>query len=157
MYMHVISLMATDRQQTRRHITESCFHRQLKQTERIVSALYDRALSPSGLRVTQFTLLVTSSRLGELNIKKLASELAMDQSTLSRNLEPLIKRELIRATVDPEDARAKLVNVTDKGEALIDQAYPLWAKAQGEVRDEFDDQGFEHLLTSLDQFNARNA
>ena len=143
-----------DRQKLRRHVAQSCAHYNLKRTERIASALYEKALSPLNLRITQFTLLVTSSSTGERSIRELAEVLAMDQSTLSRNLGPLVNRGLLSVTASQEDARAKRVRITDAGERLIDEAYPLWEGAQKEVKALFQEDEYTTFLSSLNRFSA---
>ena len=145
--------MLTDRQQKRHHVARSCAHYNLKRSERILTALYDKALSPLGLHITQFTLLVTSSGAGPRSIRELAELLAMDQSTLSRNLRPLVTRGLLDVKADKEDARAKRVSITDAGERLIDEAYPLWARAQEEVKTLFEEEEYVVFLSRLGRLN----
>jgi len=48
---------------------------------RVVTQLYDDCLRPSGLRVTQFSILAAIARLGEASLKQLEDELAIDQTT----------------------------------------------------------------------------
>ena len=60
-----------------------------------VTQLFDAALAPSGLKATQFTLLVTSRLSGEATINGLAQRMAMDRTTLSRNLKPLVRDGLL--------------------------------------------------------------
>ena len=145
--------MPTDRQQKRRHVARSCAHYNLKRTERTLTAIYDKALSPLGLHITQFTLLVTSSGAGSQSIRELADLLAMDQSTLSRNLRPLVTRGLLDVKADKEDARAKRVSITDAGERLIDEVYPLWVQAQEEVKTLFEEEEYGVFLNHLNRFN----
>jgi DNA-binding MarR family transcriptional regulator len=52
---------------------------------RAVTQLYDDVLRPSGLRVTQFSILETLARLGDANLKQLEDRLAIDQTTLTRS------------------------------------------------------------------------
>jgi len=53
---------------------------------RVVTQLYDDCLRPSGLRVTQFSILAAIARLREASLKQLEDELAIDQTTLTRSL-----------------------------------------------------------------------
>jgi hypothetical protein len=48
---------------------------------RYLRALYDKALAPSGLRVTQFTILCKLAKHGPMTIKRLATLIAMDRTT----------------------------------------------------------------------------
>jgi hypothetical protein len=60
---------------------------------RYLRAAYDRALAPSGLRVTQFTILYKLAKHGPMTIKRLATLVAMDRTTLATNLKPLERVE----------------------------------------------------------------
>jgi len=71
---------------------------------RVVTQLYDEMLRPSGLRVTQFNILATISRLGEANLRQLEYMLAIDQTTLTRSLNLLERDRLIERVPHPEGA-----------------------------------------------------
>jgi DNA-binding MarR family transcriptional regulator len=99
---------------------------------RAVTQLYDDALRPSGLRVTQFSMLETLARLGEANLKQLEDRLAIDQTTLTRSLNRLGRDGLIERVPHP-DARIKAVKPTSNGRQALAMARPLWAQAQRAV------------------------
>src|SRR5258706_14888119 len=63
-----------------------CVCNTLRMVTRVVTQLYDDCLRPSGLRVTQFSILAAVARLGEASLKQLEDELAIDQTTLTRGL-----------------------------------------------------------------------
>ena len=50
----------------------------------------------------------------------------MDRTTLTANLKPLQRRELINVDVDPDDRRGRRLSLTDAGRTLLAQAYPIW-------------------------------
>src|SRR5438034_11192505 len=62
-----------------------CVCSTLRMVSRAVTQLYDDVLRPSGLRVTQFSILATIARLGEANLRQLEDMLAIDQTTLTRS------------------------------------------------------------------------
>lgn len=103
---------------------------------RVLTRLYDDALRPSGLRVSQLTVLVAIAKFGErpAKIGKLADVLAMERTTLTRNIGPLESAGLIRVARDPDDARARILILTRAGERAIEAAFPLWEAAQRQVR-----------------------
>ncbi len=71
-----------------------------------MSAVYDKALAPTGLRSTQFRHFYHKlARLGTMTIKRLASAIAMDRTTLATNLKPLEREGLLITTIG-EDKRA---------------------------------------------------
>ena len=111
-------------------------------------------LSESGLRITQFTLLVACSLGGQVTVSELAERLGMDRTTLTRNLKPLERDGLLEIFTDKTDARIRLVQITEEGEATIARAYPLWQRAQEEVTQRFDDKDYKDLLQYLGRLQA---
>ena len=99
---------------------------------RAVTQLYDDVLRPSGLRVTQFSILATIARLGEANLRQLEDALAIDQTTLTRSL-TLLERDGVIERVPHPDGRIKAMRTTAKGRRVFRLARPLWAQAQDTV------------------------
>ena len=73
-----------------------CVCNTLRRATRAVTAMYDATLAPSGLRITQFSVLIALARLGPLPVSRLAAEVVLDRSTMGRNLDPLERRGLVR-------------------------------------------------------------
>jgi DNA-binding MarR family transcriptional regulator len=109
-----------------------CTCSRLRRATRAVTQLYDDALAPVGLRVTQLSLLLTLQRLGTLTIGDLAARTLLDRTALSRNLDPLAARHLV-AIVPGRDARTREVSLTRQGIAAIAAAAPHWERVQREV------------------------
>ncbi len=109
-----------------------CACSRLRRATRAVTQLYDDALAPIGLRVTQLSLLRTLQRQGTLRIGELADRNLLDRTALSRNLDPLAERKLV-AIVPGSDARTREVTLTRQGIAAIAAAAPHWERAQREV------------------------
>ena len=99
---------------------------------RAVTQLYDEALRPSGLRVTQFSILASIARAGAANLRQLEDELAIDQTTLTRSLN-LLERDGVIERVPHPDGRFKATRLTLKGRRALQVARPLWAQAQDRV------------------------
>jgi DNA-binding MarR family transcriptional regulator len=108
----------------------TCF--KLRSLTRRVTQLYDRVLSPSGLKVTQYSL-IANARGREVStaptVTELAQKLFTDRTTLTRNLRPLVDAGFIRIGAG-SDERSKAVIVTAKGEEVYQAARPLWRAAQ---------------------------
>ncbi len=109
-----------------------CVCSTLRMVTRAVTQLYDDVLRPSGLRVTQFSILTTIARMGEANLRQLADTLAIDQTTLTRSLD-LLEREGVTERVPHPDGRIKAMVLTAKGRRALEIARPLWAQAQDKV------------------------
>jgi len=99
---------------------------------RVVTQLYDDCLRPSGLRVTQFSILAAIARLGEASLKQLEDDLAIDQTTLTRSLS-LLERDGVIERASHPDGRVKAMRLTAKGRRALEVARPMWAQAQGKV------------------------
>ena len=124
----------------------TCFN--LRKAARAVTQLYDAFLRPSGLRVTQFSLLMLIRGLGPIRITELAEEAVMDRTTLKRNVELLQREGLVR--VQPgADARAREVSLTPAAEERLARALPLWQRAQAHVSHELGKGRTERLLADL--------
>jgi DNA-binding MarR family transcriptional regulator len=94
-----------------------------------VTQFFDGVLHPSGLRSTQFVILVAIEAEGRVRLPDLARTLNVDRSTLTRNLQPLLRTGLVRTTT-PRNARASNVQLTAKGRRLLTRTVPLWKEAQ---------------------------
>jgi DNA-binding MarR family transcriptional regulator len=114
-------------------VAEGCACTGVRRTARSMTRAYDDAIRPSGLRVTQFSLLVAAELGGgTLKLSAIADILGLERTTVTRDLRPLEKRGLV--TVEPgEDRRARIVGVTDAGRRTMVDAMPRWRAAQAEV------------------------
>ena len=126
-----------------------CVHANLRQATRVLSQLYDAALKPCGVKATQFTLLAVLANRGELPLTKLAEILVMDRTTLTRNLQPLVKKGWLVIERE-EDERIRLISLTDAGRALVDEATPLWRDVQLKVARGIGAQKLPELIGDLD-------
>lgn len=99
---------------------------------RALTQLYDDAMSATGLRVTQFSLLRTLDTRGPQRITELAAIVLLDRTALSRNLEPLVAEGLV-AIAAGRDARTREVSLTRLGRSRLSAALPAWERAQREV------------------------
>ena len=118
-----------------------CVCSTLRMVSRAVTQLYDDVLRPSGLRVTQFSILATIARLGEANLRQLESMLAIDQTTLTRSLN-LLERDGVIERASHPDGRIKAMRLTARGRRALGVAGPLWARAQDKVLREFGTQAW---------------
>ncbi|HEX6644671.1 MAG TPA: MarR family winged helix-turn-helix transcriptional regulator [Gemmatimonadales bacterium] len=111
-----------------------CFR--ARRISRTITRMYDDALRPLGLRATQLTLLNAIELVGAGSgaaMGPLAAVLAMDATTLSRNLRPLVARRWVRLAPAPGDARSRLARLTPAGERMIAEALPVWTAAHEQV------------------------
>lgn len=113
-------------------IGKACVCANLRKASRLISQTYDEFLRPSGLKATQFGLLMTVRGFGKTTVSKLAEWAIMDRTTVTRNLKLLAKKELVK--IEPgEDQRERVVAITDKGIDALLSGRPFWEKAQHHV------------------------
>ena len=93
----------------------------LRQATRRVTQLYDQALAPVGLRVTQFSLLLQAEALGPIALQPLAEVMVMDRATLGHNVRPLLARGLVQLEVG-SDRRSRELSITQVGRDLLVEA-----------------------------------
>jgi len=111
-----------------------CFSFALRRAARTVSRQYDEALAPLALNNGQFSMLALLAELGPLRIHEVAETLAMDRTTVTAALKPLQRRKLVRVLVAGDDARAREAVLTPAGEALLNEAMPLWRAQQERLK-----------------------
>src|SRR6476659_2282047 len=110
-------------------IARTCIAVRLRLLNRVVTNLYDDALRPLGLKVSQLNILIVTARLGLARPARVCEILQLDASTLSRNVERMRAQGWLEV-VPGEDARTQPFRLTDQGKRLIERAVPAWDEAQ---------------------------
>jgi DNA-binding MarR family transcriptional regulator len=121
-----------------------CACAEVRRVARKLTSLYDAALAPAEITITQYSLLATIGRAGQLSHTGLADKLGMDRTTLTRNLRPLIQAEWVAVT-SGEDRRQHLLQLTATGKRKLNHSIPLWEKVQGQFAAEFGVQPLREL------------
>jgi DNA-binding MarR family transcriptional regulator len=121
----------------------------LRKATRRVSQLYDAVLAPCGLRSTQRSILMHIARAGTPAMGDLAAALVLDRSALAHNLKPLERDGLVAIVTDPKDKRSRLVTLTARGLAKLEESMALWQQAQDRFEAAFGSQPARALRRSL--------
>lgn len=111
-------------QDTLRRIARSCICFQTRMTAHAVTRVYNRALAPLGLEVTQFNILAALAANDAASVTQLSDALALDRTTMTRNLKRLEAAGLVAVSHGP--GRAVKPAITDQGAGLLAAAIPLW-------------------------------
>jgi DNA-binding MarR family transcriptional regulator len=125
-----------------------CACGRLRRATRALTQLYDDLMAPSGLRVTQFSLLRTLERTGPQRITALAAATLLDRTALTRTLDPMVERGLV-VIVAGRDARTREAALTRAGAAAIRAAEPHWKRAQAAVARRLGPAKLEALIATL--------
>lgn len=123
-----------------------------RRATRLVTQYYDKALAPAGLRSTQYSLLSILLMMDKASMQELAFVLAMDRTTLSRNLSPLLKKGWIKVSVGA-DRRAHPVRITPKGKTILERALPLWEQAQTQIVNRLGASNWDQIMRGLHQIS----
>ena len=131
----------------------------LRRASRAITRIYDQALEPAELKITQYSVLANVARSGPLNISRLASILNLDRTTLVRNLKSLETSGFIE-NADVSDPRERAIRITESGRLIVERAKPYWKLAQQQIKDHLGTEGLQQLsflVTSLEKLSGDTA
>lgn len=129
---------------------KGCSSYKLRQLSRRVSQYFDHFVGSSGLKTTQYSLLSHLGRLEPVRPGDLAAEMEMDASTLTRNLQPLIREGWVE--VGPgDDGRSRLATLTDAGRAKRAETQREWKRAQLAFNEEIGEDRVARLHALIDE------
>lgn len=112
-------------------VRDACLCMHVQRAARALARHFDEAFRPLGLTNGQFSLLMSLNRPKPAAMGAVAGFLAMDRTTLTAALKPLMRRGLVRIAADPDDARARLIALTPAGRKLLARAVPIWRAHHG--------------------------
>jgi len=130
----------------------SCTCGSLRKASRRISQFYDAALSPIGIKSTQFSILSEIERgsiEGPVTMCELAAAMVMDRSTLGHNLRPLQRDRLLVLRLEPHDRRKRYVELTKEGSSILRKARRIWKLAEGRFEKTFGKEHAADLRTVL--------
>jgi DNA-binding MarR family transcriptional regulator len=125
-------------------IAGECVAVRLRMLNRVITNIYDDALRPLNLKVSQMNILVAAARMGTARPSAVCEYLHLDVSTLSRNVERMKARGWLEVVPD-EDGRSQPFQLTRQGWKLLERAGPVWSAAQQQVTKVLGD-AFVHQL-----------
>lgn len=109
---------------------------------RVITNLYDDALRPLGVKLSQGNVLAVTAKLGIARPAQVCEILELDTSTLSRTVERMVENGWLEILPD-EDGRSHPFRLTEEGRRLMEKAIPAWEKAQAEAKKLLGGQGLQ--------------
>ena len=123
----------TDRKQLTDTIAEECIAVRMRMLNRVVTNIFDEALRPLGLKVSQLNVLVATARMGIARPAEISDRLKLFRHVNTQpNVERMIAKEWLEVVPD-EDGRAQPFRLTASGSRLLESAKPKWEQAQIET------------------------
>ena len=125
-------------------IASQCVAVRLRMLNRVITKIYDDALRPLDLKVSQMNILVAAAKMGTARPIEVCEHLHLDVSTLSRNVERMKARGWLEVVPD-EDGRSQPFRLTPRGRKLLEKAIPAWSEAQQKVKKVLGEEFVEQL------------
>src|ERR1700739_3987697 len=114
-------------------VRDCCLCLHVQRAARALARRFDEAFRPLDLTNGQFSLLMSLNRPQPPSIGSVASLLAMDRTTLTAALKPLVRRGLVTISADKKDRRSRLLMIRPTGRALLAKAFPVWRQTHVEL------------------------
>jgi DNA-binding MarR family transcriptional regulator len=114
-------------------VRDACLCLHVQRAARALARRFDEAFRPLDLTNGQFSMLMSLNRAQPPSLGSVASLLAMDRTTLTAALKPLVRRRLVMISVDKKDRRSRLLTIRPAGRALLAKAFPVWQQTHIEL------------------------
>jgi DNA-binding MarR family transcriptional regulator len=114
--------------------TGYCASLNFRRTSRMLTRMYDTAMQDSGVRSTQFAILVGIAKLQPVAMGTLAKVLILDSSTLTRSLRLLENEGMIEISKRAA-MRQRFLKLTQSGQKALQRSLPLWRAAHARFVD----------------------
>lgn len=129
-----------------------CMVLNTRMAARAVTRRVDHLLRPYGVTGAQFTILGSLRNHPGRSVTEMAEAIAMDRTTLSRNLALLERKGLVSASPAAR-GNGRIGAVTLAGDTVIDAVLPEWRRAQAEWRTLLADPDFDTIIAGLRQLS----
>ncbi len=121
-------------------IASECLAVRIRLLNRTVTNIFDQALRPLGVKVSQLNVLMVVAKLGPVSPGAVARRLNMEKSTVSRNVDRMRTRGWLKVS-EGDSGRKQILELGSAGRKLIEESVPLWKKAQAQTEAVLGQQG----------------
>ena len=120
---------------------QHCIGSRLRRLSRITDAHFRSLLADFDITENQMTILFALSEMGKVEQGRIGLVLALERSTVSRNVKLLEKQKYVVRTADyrPE------IELSQAGKELVQTLIPLWEKTMDELVLMLGKDGLAHL------------
>ncbi len=127
-----------------------CMVLNTRMAARAITRRADRQLRVFGITAAQFSILGSLQNHPGRSVTEMAETIAMDRTTLSRNLDLLERKGLVAATAATR-GNGRIGTVTPAGTQVIEAVRPEWRKLQADLRATLEGPDFDTMLAGLRQ------
>ena len=137
-------------------IATSCIAGRLRLLNRVITNLYDDALRPFGVKLSQGNVLAVTAKLGVARPAQVCDILELDTSTLSRTVDRMVDKGWLEILPD-DDGRSHPFRLTDEGRRLMERSIPAWERAQAEANRLLGEDGLRLLDETIRRVKTTHA
>ena len=127
----------------------------LRKVSNKLTKIYDSAPIKVNLKITQFSTLKNIQKFGKTNIKDLSSELELDRTTVLRNIEKLIKMDLVSYKYENDD-KNKIIQLTTIGIKKLKEAIIIWEETQNKYIKALDIKNYKEIENVISKISKIN-
>ena len=120
----------------------------VKKLSRVLGRVYDAALAPSEINVTQFAVMRSIARHDGEPLARVADDLQMDRTSLYRAISPMERDGWIEPCAGV-NARSRSVRLTRKGTHVLRSAAAEWDELQHKLIESFGKAAWTELSAEL--------
>ncbi len=128
--------------------TPMCVAYNLRKSSRIISKIYEKEMRGAPIHGPQFSLSIIIAKRGTTTITGLARDIGADRTTLTRNLQQLERKGLVRISRG-RDHRSKAVTLLPSGEQALLASFAHWKRAQRKVVAALGEDRWQRMLRDL--------
>jgi DNA-binding MarR family transcriptional regulator len=127
-------------------MSKQCIAVRIRLLSRMVTNIYDSALSPFGVKLNQISILIFVHLAGKVGYDDLCKRLKMEKSTASRNIERMRKKGWLDI-ISVKGGRRRFLRITPAGEVLLGKVHGAWEGAQKKALNLLGEEGAEVLCS----------
>ncbi|MBY0756749.1 MarR family transcriptional regulator [Clostridium sardiniense] len=121
----------------------------LSRADQKVDKLSYETIRPSGLTASQFAVLEVLYSKGDLKICQIIDSILTTSGNITVIIKNLEKEGFVKKLKDPEDSRAVLISLTEKGREIIESILPKHFENIKNIFSVLDEEEKEQLIKTL--------
>lgn len=131
-------------------MARECVAVRVRLLNRLITNIYDSALKDLGIKLSQLNILVVIYLAGEVGYDDISKRLIMEKSTVSRNIDRMVKKGLLEVFY-ASGSNKKMLRVSPYGEELLENVYERWKVAQDKALSLFGKDFSEQLILTTNK------